>query len=604
MSAVTTARRQSPPASPPPAGDRAQGPWRLLAALLRRRPRPLALVMAWSIVEAAPALLSGLLVATAVDRGFRAGRPGLGLVLLGLLAAAMLVGAIATRLMFPHLAAVVEPLRDDLVRAVVEATVTHASAGEQAPDGAAVNRLTEQIETVRALLSAVLRNTRQVGVAVVAAVAGLLLLSPLAAAVVAGPVLVAAFAFVRLLRLLAARQRDLLLAGERLTAEVTPALGGLRDIAACGARDQARESVRSLVAAQAAAMRALAWAGARRRLVVTIGAHVPMVALLLAAGPLTASGRLTAGEIVGALTYLSTGLEPAVRTLLGTVGSWGITLAVTAQRLGDVVTPLPPRDEPACVPETPVGHDLRTDRLTFAYSPRAEPVVRELDLTVGEGEHLVVVGPSGIGKSTLAMLLSGLRRPTEGVVRLGGLALDAVPRRHLHEVVALVPQEAYVFAGTVRENLGYLRPAGEATADERLLAAADAVGAGPLLTRLGGLDGAIDEPSTLSAGERQLVTLARAYASRARIVILDEATCHLDPAGEARAEAAFAARQGTLIVIAHRVSSAARADRVLLLDGARAITGTHRDLVTRSPLYADLVGHWNHDAPGRDRLPE
>ncbi|MEU8197411.1 ABC transporter ATP-binding protein [Microbispora amethystogenes] len=604
MSAVTTARRQSPPASPPPAGDRAHGPWRLLATLLRRRPRPLALVMAWSIVEAAPALLSGLLVAMAVDRGFRAGRPGLGLVLLGLLAAAMLVGAIATRLMFPHLAAVVEPLRDDLVRAVVEATVTHASTGEQAPDGAAVNRLTEQIETVRALLSAVLRNTRQVGVAVVAAVAGLLLLSPLAAAVVAGPVLVAVFAFVRLLRLLAARQRDLLLAGERLTAEVTPTLGGLRDIAACGARDQARESVRSLVAAQAAAMRALAWAGARRRLVVTIGAHVPMVALLLAAGPLTASGRLTAGEIVGALTYLSTGLEPAVRTLLGTVGSWGITLAVTAQRLGDVVTPPPPREEPACVQETPVAHDLRTDGLTFAYSPRAEPVVRGLDLTVGEGEHLVVVGPSGIGKSTLAMLLSGLRRPTEGVVRLGGLALDAVPRRHLHEVVALVPQEAYVFAGTVRENLGYLRPAGEATADERLLAAADAVGAGPLLTRLGGLDGAIDEPSTLSAGERQLVTLARAYASPARIVILDEATCHLDPAGEARAEAAFAARRGTLIVIAHRVSSAARADRVLLLDGARAITGTHRDLVTRSPLYADLVGHWNHDAPGRDRLPE
>ncbi|WP_182886063.1 ABC transporter ATP-binding protein [Microbispora sp. H10885] len=595
--AVTEAGQGSGTTLSPPIPDRghAPGPWRLLADLLRPRRRPLALAMTWSLVEAAPALLSGLLVAAAVDQGFLAGRPGAGMAWLGLMGATMLVKAVATRLMFPHLAAVVEPVRDDLVRAVVKATVVRAADGGETPDAAAVNRLTRQIETLRSLLSAMLRNSRELGISVIAALVGLLVLSPVAAALVAGPLVAALAVFARLLRVLVARQRELVLSEETLTAQTAHIVAGLRDIAACGAQDPAKAALRTLVDAQARASRALAWAGTSRRLVVMLGAHVPLIGLLLAAPLLIRHGHLTAGEVVGAATYLFTGLEPALRAILDSVGSWGVTLTVTARRIAGAITlpALPAPSQDAARDGVPTGHELRAEHLTFSYSPQATPVVRDLDLTIGEGEHLAVVGPSGVGKSTLAMLMTGLRRPTGGRMRLGGAPLVSVPEARLRSSVALVPQEAYVFAGTVRENLAYLCP--ETTGDEWLRTAVDAVGAGALVERLGGIDGTIEEPSALSAGERQLIALARVHASPAGVVILDEATCHLDPAAELRAETALAARPGTLIVIAHRISSAIRARRVLLMDGTSALTGTHAELIDRSPLYADLVGHWNND---------
>nr|BFE80630.1 hypothetical protein GCM10020093_032310 [Planobispora longispora] len=205
-------------------------------------------------------MLSGLLVAAALDGGFLAGRPGAGLAWLGLLGFAMLLRAVAMRMMFPCLAAVVEPLRDDLVRALVSATVTRAAGGE-APDPAAATRLTEQVETVRNLVSALLRSARTLGMSLVAALGGLLILSPVVAAAVAVPVAAALAVFARMMPLLLARQRALILADEDLAARATPILSGLRDIAACGARAHAHAAVESAVAVQAAATRALARAG-------------------------------------------------------------------------------------------------------------------------------------------------------------------------------------------------------------------------------------------------------------------------------------------------------------------------------------------------------
>ncbi|WP_214410884.1 ATP-binding cassette domain-containing protein [Sphaerisporangium fuscum] len=595
MSGAALTRSPSRPAATPLAGPAVLGAPRLLLELLRPRRRPLAVAVALSAVESAPALLSGLLVAAAVDHGFLAGRPATGLALLAVLAAVMTLKAVATRLMLPVLAEVVEPLRDDLVHAVVTAAVTRAATGAEPPDPAAVNRLTAQVETLRNLISALLRSTRQLGMSLVAALVGLLALSPPAAAIAAGPVLLALAVFAWLLRTLAGRQRALILADERLTAEVTPILAGLRDVAACRAHDQAAATVEAAVSAQVAATMSMAWAGTVRRLIVTLGVHVPQLALLVAARPLVEGGHLTAGEVVGAVTYLATGIDPALRTLVSTVGGWGVALAVSLRRIAESIT-VPVSPPPAGTGRVPAGERLRAERLTFGYAPAATPVVRDLDLTIPEGGHLAVVGPSGAGKSTLSLLLTGLLRPTGGRILLGALPLGEIPEHRLRTVVALVPQEAYVFTGTVRENLAYLRAGETRGGDARLLAAASAVGALPLVERLGGLDAVVEEPSSLSAGEKQLIALARVHASPARIVVLDEATCHLDPAAEKRAEEAFAARDGTLIVIAHRISSAMRARRVLLMDGTTTISGTHPELLTRSPLYADLVGHWRGDA--------
>jgi ATP-binding cassette subfamily C protein len=234
----------------------------------------------------------------------------------------------------------------------------------------------------------------------------------------------------------------------------------------------------------------------------------------------------------------------------------------------------------------PRDADLELDGVTFAYAPASAPIVERLSATLPAGTHVAVVGSSGAGKSTLAGLLAGVLEPGAGRIALGGVPVAEVEPA----AIALVPQEAYVFAGTLRENLTYLHPAATDVATREAVAA---VGAAELVARLGGLDAELEPGGGgLSAGERQLVALARASLSAAQVVILDEATCHLDPVAEARAEHAFGRRRGTLIVIAHRMSSALRADRILVLDGVSASLGTHDELVTADGLYADLVGHW------------
>ncbi|WP_306437584.1 ATP-binding cassette domain-containing protein [Streptomyces sp. XY006] len=231
--------------------------------------------------------------------------------------------------------------------------------------------------------------------------------------------------------------------------------------------------------------------------------------------------------------------------------------------------------------------------VTFAYGPASEPVVRGLDLTVPAGSHLAVVGPSGVGKSTLTALVAGLLTPRCGTIRVGG---HPVPGPEAAAGRVLIPQEAYVFGGTLAENLAYLR-AGPVP-EEELRAASEAVGLAPLAARLGGLGARVD-PASLSAGERQLIALTRAYLSDAPLALLDEATCHLDPGTEERAERAFARRPGgTLVVVAHRISSARRAGRVLVMDGRNSAHGRHEELMRTSALYRDLVGSW---APGPSR---
>lgn len=240
-------------------------------------------------------------------------------------------------------------------------------------------------------------------------------------------------------------------------------------------------------------------------------------------------------------------------------------------------------------PSGPVVAELR--KVTFAYGPSARPVLDGLDLTVRRGEHLAVVGPSGSGKSTLAAVLAGVVPPTGGEVRwYGRPTADLDPR----SARTLLPQQAYVFTASLRDNLRYLRTD---ASEQDIAETVDALGLHGLLDRLGGPD-AMVEPALLSQGERQLIALGRAHLATAPLLILDEATSHLDPAAEARAETALAARAGTLVVIAHRLTSAARADRILVVDGARTAQGTSAELLESSALYRDLTGTWAPE-PGR-----
>ena len=309
--------------------------------------------------------------------------------------------------------------------------------------------------------------------------------------------------------------------------------------------------------------------------------------LILVAGPWLISHGATTGTILGALIYVAQGVHPALESLVQGLANTGLWLFVTLCRIietGEAGESVGERRRRWPV----VSGELRLSGVTFAYGSWSEPVVQDLDLGMRDGDHLAVVGPSGIGKSTLAGLIAGVLQPQAGEIRIGGIPIRDVDPNSLSRYRVLIPQEAYVFAGTLRENLVYLR--GQAETPE-IDAAIAALGMGALVNRVGGYNAEISA-SALSAGERQLITLARAHLSEANLVILDEAACHVDPATEARIEEAFARRPGTLIVIAHRISSAMRAKRILLLDGTEALLGSHRDLMSQSPLYRDLVGHW------------
>ncbi|XLE02179.1 ABC transporter ATP-binding protein [Streptomyces sp. 184] len=548
---------------------------------LRRRRRVVGAVAGWSAVEALQTFLLGHALARAVDRGFLADRPGVGLAWLAVAAVGVAIGAFGTLRVYGAVARLTEDLRDTLVRRVVTGALEHAAGRARAEGPAAVSRLTHQVEIARDGFAGLVMVTRSFVVTAAAALLGLLTLAPPLLLVVLPPLAAGLAVFGWSLRPLSRCQRDFLAADEALAAGLGSVVDGLRDVVACGAERRAGETVRAGIDAELAAATALARWGTTRDVAVGIGGRLPVLALLLAAPWLLARG-VTAGALVGALAYLTQALLPALQSLVFGLGGTGARLTVVAGRLYAAGPPRTSgeggggpaaRDAVRAPADKATALELR--RVSFRYGPRSDAVLRGLDLVVRDGEHLAVVGPSGIGKSTLASLAAGLVAPGDGEVRRAGRPV-------------LLPQEAYVFGGSLRDNLAYLCPT--PVRDAELHRSVQAVGAAPLVDRLGGLD-ALLRPADLSAGERQLLALARAHVAPPRLALLDEATCHLDPAAEAVAERAFARRPGgTLVVVAHRVASAARADRVLVLDGRSALEGTHDELLERSAFYRELTG--------------
>ncbi|MGW1248623.1 ATP-binding cassette domain-containing protein [Streptomyces sp. NPDC002535] len=575
-----------------------------LRSLLLLRRSVLLKLAAWSAAESAQTFLGGYCVARALDDGFLRGAPSTGLLWLAGAAVAILLGAPVVRGVFAQLPHLTEPLRDQLVlgsvvRALRTATATATGGGGSGGgggDATAVSRLTSQTEIARDSFAGLVLATRSFVFVAVGALVGLLSLAPQFLLVVLPPLVLGLALFTASLRPMARAQHRYLDADEAVGRRAGITRTALRDTVACGAQEATAAQNRRAVEEAAAAQRALArWASVRTFAVATAG-QLPVL-LLLATAPWLLRQGVTAGAVVGALTYVLQSLLPALHTLMTVLGAAGARLFVVLDRLTQPLPPVPtppPSPAPTAVPPGPrrtgrAAAALELRHVRAAYGPGARPVLDALELTVEQGEHIAVVGPSGIGKSTLLNIAAGMLTPDHGDVRLYGRDIAACPPSELPALRVLIPQEAYVFTGTLRDNLRYLRPGADRAAVDRTV---DALALAPLVDRVGGLDRTLT-PDALSLGERQRIALGRAHLAPAPLLLLDEATCHLDPVAEATAERALSARPGTLVVVAHRLSSALRADRILVLDGTLARYGTHDELLARSALYRDLVGHWS-----------
>jgi ATP-binding cassette subfamily B protein len=267
-------------------------------------------------------------------------------------------------------------------------------------------------------------------------------------------------------------------------------------------------------------------------------------------------------------------------------------------------------DTPIDVPERlgavdlPARGDIEVSGVGFAYAG-GEPVLSDVELHIPSGARIALVGPTGAGKSTLAKLIARLYDPTEGAVAFAGVDLRDATARSLRERVVVVPQEGFLFNGSILDNV---RLAKAGATDEEVVAALEAIGVHERFARLPeGLHTEVQERgSRLSAGEKQLVSLARAALADPAVLVLDEATSSLDPGTEVVVEHAVnRLMEGrTVIVIAHRLSTAERADLVgVVAEGRLQELGTHAGLLAQGGRYAALFRTWSGGIGGPELLP-
>jgi ABC-type multidrug transport system fused ATPase/permease subunit len=338
--------------------------------------------------------------------------------------------------------------------------------------------------------------------------------------------------------------------------------------------------------------------------VVLNGLYFPFVDLLSSialavvlgyGGHLYFNGDVTLGTLFAFMLYVQNFFDPVQQ--LSQLYNTFLSATAALDKIMDVMDETPEvRDRPGAQPLPPVAGHVRFEAVGFGYGDGPE-VLHELDLDVPAGTTVALVGHTGAGKSTIAKLLARFYDPREGRITIDGHDLRDVTQASLRRQLGIVPQEGFLFAGTVTENIAFGRP--DATT-EQVVQAAQTVGAHDFILRLeDGYETELQERgSRLSLGQRQLIALARALLADPRILILDEATSSVDIGTERKIERALrlllAGR--TAFIIAHRLSTIRDADLIVVLEHGRVVEqGTHDELLAGRGLYTSLYGDWAAD---------
>lgn len=565
-----------------------------LRSFLGGHRRALAAAFGLVVVETLALQAGPLLTEAGIDDGIAAGNLGVLLTVGAIYVATILVSSVATWLRISFTGRLGERLSYDLrVRVFSHLQRLSLDYFTEEKAGRLLTRMTSDIDALSQLFQDGLVNLAVQGLTLVVITIALFWLDPqLALVTLFGVVPVMLLATLWFRR---ASDRGYTLVRDRIAEVLTDLsenLAGIRILTAHNRRRHNLVAHRNVVGQHRDANLYVAKVGA------VYGPGTEAVGILAQAlvvgigGYQVTQGRLTVGALTAFLLYLTAFFAP-IQQLVQLYTTYQSGQAAVA-KLRDLLGTEPTVAEaPDARPLPPVQGAITFEDVAFAYGD-GPLVVEHVDLEVAPGETVAFVGPTGAGKSTLARLVARFHDPTAGRVRMDGHDLRDVTFHSLRSQLGLVPQEPFLFHGTIRDNVAFGRPDAP---DEEVRAACDAVGLGPLLDRLaGGLDAAVHERgSSLSSGERQLLALARAFLARPRVLILDEATSSLDLRSEAMVEQALdvVLRGRTAIVIAHRLATARRADRIVVVaDGGIAEVGSHDELVAARGRYAEMHEVW------------
>ena len=339
--------------------------------------------------------------------------------------------------------------------------------------------------------------------------------------------------------------------------------------------------------------------------IVLSGIYFPFVDLLSSislavvigyGGHLYFNGQVTIGTLFAFMLYVQNFFDPVqqLSQLLNTF----LSATAALDKITEVLDEQPQvLDHPTASTLPQIDGHVRFDHVRFGYGT-GEDVLHDLDLDVPAGTTVALVGHTGAGKSTIAKLLARFYEPRDGRIVIDELDLNDVTQASLRRQLGVVPQEGFLFAGTVADNIAFGRP--QATATE-IVHAAQTVGAHEFILRLeGGYETQLGERgSRLSLGQRQLIAFARALLADPRILILDEATSSVDIGTERKIEQALRVllERRTAFIIAHRLSTIRDADLIVVLEHGRVVEqGSHAELLARRGLYTSLYGDWASDA--------
>ncbi|HEX7003289.1 MAG TPA: ABC transporter transmembrane domain-containing protein [Trueperaceae bacterium] len=455
--------------------------------------------------------------------------------------------------------------------------------------GEITSRLTADVATVQAAVSQGVAQLVNQAVTLLGAAVFLLVLNArltLVMLAVIPPVIIAGAVFGRRLRSISARFQDRV---AEANADAEEALAGIRVVKAFTAEELERERYGRSVdgSFQLGRARAMARALFVPSIILALFAGIALV--LWYGGRQVVVGHLAPGDLVAflLLTIFVAGSVGTFTTLYGQLQE----AAGASRRIFELLDEEGEELGRAARQKPAASGRVAFEGVSFTYPGRGEGMVLEgIDLVAEAGEVIALVGPSGAGKSTLVSLLPRFYEPLAGRITIDRRDLREMELREVREMLAMVPQETHLFSGTIRENIRYGRPG---ASDDEVMGAASAANALEFIEEFpDGFETTVGERGLkLSGGQRQRIAIARALLKDPRILILDEATSSLDSESEALVQAALERLMAgrTTFVIAHRLSTVLRADRIVVLDRGRIVQqGTHAALLGQPGLYRDF----------------